>query len=103
MKLTDAIFLVCKYHKDDTKLPYVLDVLMEVWEFPLPYKIVAVLHNILETKITIDKLAELGYDSDVIEAIDTLTQREGEITEDYTKRISENRIALIIKEKMNNV
>ena len=61
-------------------------------------KIVAYLHDVVEdTNITLADLKEVGFDNDVIEAIDAITKRDGENYDDYIYRVSHNKIAKQVK------
>lgn len=66
----------------------------------LDEKVVAILHDILEdSEITKEELEELGYSSDVLEAIEILTRKEKEEYPKYIERIisSNNLTALNVK------
>lgn len=61
-------------------------------------KIVAYLHDVVEdTNVTLADLKEVGFDNDVIEAIDAITKRDGENYDDYIYRVSNNKIAKQVK------
>lgn len=61
-------------------------------------KIVAYLHDVVEdTNVTLADLKEVGFDNNVIEAIDAITKRDGENYDDYIYRVSNNKIAKQVK------
>ncbi|NJN38402.1 MAG: GTP pyrophosphokinase [Acaryochloridaceae cyanobacterium CSU_3_4] len=61
-------------------------------------KIVAVLHDTVEdSDLTLPDLAAAGFPSDVLAAIDAITQRQDESYEVYLARVIENPIALRVK------
>lgn len=61
-------------------------------------KIVALLHDVIEdTSYTIDDLIEIGFDNEIIEAVECLTKRKAEQYEYYIKRVSQNPIAKKVK------
>ncbi len=58
----------------------------------------AVLHDVVEdTTLSLDDLQRRGCSDHVVEAIDALTRREGEVAEDYYGRVAANPIALAVK------
>lgn len=63
-------------------------------------KVAAVLHDVVEdTKITLDDLRRAGIREDIVVAVDCLTHREGESTNDYLDRVASNKIARGVKDK----
>jgi len=62
-------------------------------------KIVAVLHDIIEdTPLTLLELKHEGdFSDEVIEAVDAITKREGESSNDYYRRLMINPLAVIVK------
>ena len=101
-----AITIAIKAHqkqKDRGGKPYIyhpLYVAMNCDE--LKYKIVAVLHDVVEdSDITIAELRDAGFDEDILEAVDLLTKKDedkhGQGYVEYLKRIRENDIALVVK------
>ena len=61
-------------------------------------KIVAVLHYVVEDSgITLEDLEKEGFSEKILEAIDALTKRKGENTEDYLIRVEANLLALKVK------
>jgi len=61
-------------------------------------KIVAVLHDTVEdTGITLKKLTAEGFSTQIIEAVDCLTRRKGEIYMDFIRRLKPNALARKVK------
>lgn len=61
-------------------------------------KTVALLHDVIEdTNCTINDLVKIGFDNEIIEAVECLTKREGEQYENYIKRVNQNPIARRVK------
>lgn len=61
-------------------------------------RITAVLHDVVEdTEITIDDLAQAGFSTEILEAIDALTKRKGETRLEAAARAASNPIARIVK------
>jgi len=61
-------------------------------------KIISILHDVVEdTYVTLDVLDKMGFDKDVIQAIDNLTKRKGELYESYMDRVSRNATSLLVK------
>ncbi len=61
-------------------------------------RIVAVLHDVVEdSPITLDDLSRKGFDAWVVDAVDCVSQRDGEPYPDYIGRVATNRIACEVK------
>ena len=61
-------------------------------------KIAALLHDVVEdTHVTLDDLRAAGIGEDVVVAVDRLTKRKEEKTEDYHKRVTSSDIAIEVK------
>ena len=61
-------------------------------------KIVALLHDVVEdTDVTLPRLRISGFSNDVVNAIDCITKREGEIYDDYLKRVASNELSKAVK------
>jgi (p)ppGpp synthase/HD superfamily hydrolase len=61
-------------------------------------KMVAILHDVVEdTDWTFEKLAQEGFPTEVIEALNCVTKREGEEYDDFVKRSASNKIARKVK------
>lgn len=62
------------------------------------YGIVAYLHDVVEdTNWTLDQLREKGFSSEIVEAVDAITRRKGEVYMDYINRCARNTIAIHVK------
>ena len=60
--------------------------------------VVALLHDVIEdTDYTIEKLRDLGFTEEQLEAIDCMTHRENENYLDYVRRVKNNPIAKAVK------
>lgn len=58
----------------------------------------ALLHDVAEdTEITLDDLRTLGYSDSVVNAVDCMSQREGEARKDYLNRLKPNETARRVK------
>lgn len=105
--LITAIKLATDGHslqKDLAGQPYILHPLavMMAFEFwPEKYKIVAVLHDIIEdTAIRPDNLrVAWGFSDEIVEALEALTKRDDEKYFDYIKRVMQNKIAIEVKKE----
>lgn len=63
-----------------------------------PAAVVAWLHDIVEdTPVTLRGLREVGFTDEVVYAVEALTRREGERSEDYYKRVRVNPLARMVK------
>lgn len=61
-------------------------------------RVVALLHDTIEdTDVTPDSLREAGMPEEIVEAVLSVTRREGETYEAFVKRASENRIGRVVK------
>ncbi len=59
---------------------------------------VALLHDVIEdTSVTPNDLRKAGFSDDIITALDCLTQREGEMRQEYIMRVAENLLATLVK------
>lgn len=60
--------------------------------------IVGALHDVVEdSEWTCEDLRKEGFSEEIVEAIDAISKREGEIYTDFIKRISKNELATIVK------
>lgn len=89
--------------KDKTGLPYILHIL-EVIEGlhrkDEEFIVVAILHDVVEdTKGIINAkfLLRDGFDKLIVDAVEVLTRKEGETYREYIIRVTQNRIATIVK------
>lgn len=61
-------------------------------------RIVAILHDVVEdSPISLDDLREAGFSEAIVEAVDALTNREGESYKDFIERLSPNPLARRVK------
>ena len=98
--LDDAITLAVKAHqgvKDKSGQPYILHPLRVMFSCDTEAeRIVAVLHDVVEdTPYTFDDL--LGFDEQVLAALDSVTKRDGEEYEAFIARAAANPIGRKVK------
>jgi (p)ppGpp synthase/HD superfamily hydrolase len=63
-------------------------------------QIVAILHDVVEdTEITLIDLERMGLDIRLVNAVDAITRRDGELYFDYIARVDANQIARWVKIK----
>lgn len=61
-------------------------------------KTVALLHDVVEdTETTINDLQQLGFNKEIVEAVQAITKKNGERYADYLKRVKANKIAKDVK------
>lgn len=61
-------------------------------------RIVAVLHDVVEdSNYTLEDIKNLGFDIEIIEALDCLTHKKGEDYFEYIKRVKTNELATYVK------
>lgn len=97
-----AIALACEAHrgqKDKAGQPYILHPLRLMLQFDsTPEQIVAVLHDVVEdSSVTLEHLRELGFQPEIIDAIDILSRREDESYDEFVERILASPIAIRVK------
>ncbi|MFH7807911.1 phosphohydrolase [Acinetobacter sp. BSP-153] len=100
--LENAIVLATTQHAgqlDKAGQPYILHPLRLMLQFSNPtLQIIAVLHDILEdTATTAEDLKELGFSTEIIQAIQALTKQTGESRLEATKRTVLNPLATQVK------
>ena len=107
--LEDAIAIAAQAHKgvkDKAGAVYILHPLRMMMRLTSEAEMMtAVLHDVVEdtrdyrkeNKWTIDKLRENGFSEEVLEAIDGVTNREGESYEKFIERAGKNPIARRVK------
>jgi (p)ppGpp synthase/HD superfamily hydrolase len=100
----DAIALAAMLHRgarypSPEAEPYVFHPLRVMLRFADPVEqTAAVLHDVVEdTELTLDDLRRAGYRSEVVAAIDALTQRPDESYEQYIGRAARNPVARRVK------
>jgi (p)ppGpp synthase/HD superfamily hydrolase len=100
--LEDAIELAVKAHrgqKDKYGRPYILHPLSLMLKMESDEQMTAaVLHDVVEdTSVTLEDLKREGFGPRILEAVDSLSRREGESYEDYIERLSGNPAAVKVK------
>ena len=102
-KLTNkALKLMYEKHKDQVDkqgIPYVFHPFIVANNMENEDEtIVALLHDVLEdTNTTLEDLKNLGFNDNIIEAIDTLTRKDDEDYQTYIERIGKNQLARKVK------
>ena len=100
-EIEKAIEIAVKKHrgqKTQEGRPYIThlwDVMCLCIDYGDEFEIVAMLKD---TRLSVEYLRKEGFAEDVIQAVDAITQREGEAYEDYMKRVAKNSVALRVKE-----
>jgi (p)ppGpp synthase/HD superfamily hydrolase len=84
---------------DKAGAPYIFHPLRLMFAVSKPFeKMAAVLHDVVEdTPIKLTDLQKMGFPTEVVEAVDALTKRDGESRMEAAKRAAENQIALAVK------
>jgi len=100
--LEDAILLAVNAHtgqKDKIGKDYVLHPLWVMNHIEgEKLKIVAVLHDVVEdTNVTLENLLNMGYSTEIVNAIDAITKRPGESRYSYLDRVMSNDLAFKVK------
>jgi len=100
--LEDAIRLAVEAHqnqRDRYGQPYVLHPLRVMFRLDNERdRVVGVLHDVIEdTRYTVEDLRGMGYSDEVLEALDSVTKREGEAYEDFVLRSRANPIGRRVK------
>ena len=100
--IEDAIIFATEAHRgqvDKAGNPYILHPLrLMCSQQNDTERIIAVLHDVVEdTDYTLDDLRKMGYEEDIVEAVDCLTRREDETYEEFIHRIKPNRLARRVK------
>ncbi|WP_434779450.1 hypothetical protein [Neisseria sp. Ec49-e6-T10] len=61
-------------------------------------QIISLLHDVVEdSDITLEQIAQLGFDQTIIDALNVLTKKEQEPYEQFIQRVSTNRLAIQVK------
>lgn len=101
--IEESIAFAAKCHEgqiDKMGQPYILHP-MRVMLMLLTFveRTVAILHDVVEDcdKVTLETLKERGYPDVVIEALDSVTKREGEAYHEYVRRAAQNPIGMKVK------
>ncbi|MGB0384826.1 MAG: HD domain-containing protein [Ardenticatenaceae bacterium] len=100
--LEEAIALAVEAHKgqvDKSGQPYILHPLRVMFRMQdETARIVGVLHDVVEdSETTFDDLRQMGYNEEVIEALDGVTRREKETYEEFIDRSQQNSISRRVK------
>ena len=100
--LTKAIELAKKAHEgqmDKGGSPYIGHPFRVMNQFEdEEEKIVGVLHDVVEdSDLTLEDLAKAGFSDRIVAAVDAITKREGEESDNYLNRVMNNSIALKVK------
>lgn len=100
--IEDAISIAAEAHKgvkDKAGAPYILHPLRMMMRLNSEAEMItAILHDVVEdSDWTIEKLREKGFSEEVLEAVECVTNREGESYEDFVKRAAKNKIAKQVK------
>lgn len=100
--IEDTIIFATEAHRgqvDKAGIPYILHPLRLMCNQQNDTeRIIAVLHDVIEdTDYTLDDLRRMGYEEEIVEAVDCLTRREEETYEEFIQRIKPNRLARCVK------
>jgi (p)ppGpp synthase/HD superfamily hydrolase len=101
--LERAIVIAAEAHsgiKDKGGAPYILHPLRMMLKLSTPEeRIVAVLHDVCEDcpEWTLERLKTEGFPDKIIEALDSVTKREGEAYKDFALRAASNPIGRSVK------
>lgn len=100
--LERAIVIAAQAHAgqvDKAGAPYILHPLRVMLAVDTPdERIVAVLHDVVEdTDWTLDRLRAEGFAESIVEAVDSVTRRDGESYEDFVQRAARNPIGRNVK------
>jgi len=101
--LERAIAIAAEAHTgqtDKAKAPYILHPLRVMMALDTEeQKIVGVLHDVVEDcdAWTFERLREEGFSEAVLDAIDAVSEREGEDYEEFVRRASQNSIGAQVK------
>jgi (p)ppGpp synthase/HD superfamily hydrolase len=101
-QLEAAIALAVTHHSgqaDKNGLPYILHSIAVMNQMESIFgKTIAVMHDLVEdTAITLERLKQLGFDDEIILAIDHLTKRENEDYAEFIQRCAHNPFARNVK------
>ena len=86
-------------YRRDGVTPYITHPVTIAGKFQSPIlKSIALLHDVIEdTYVTKDDLLNWGISPMVVDAVETLTKKEGENYLDYILRVKENQLAILVK------
>lgn len=97
-----AIIIAANAHAgqvDKAGQPYIYHPLRVMMSLDTPEeKMAAVLHDVIEdSELTLEDLRVSGFSEQVIQAVESVTKREGENYEDFVERASHNAIGKKVK------
>jgi guanosine-3',5'-bis(diphosphate) 3'-pyrophosphohydrolase len=100
--LDKAIQLAARIHarqKDRYGRPYILHPLRVMMRVRTDQeKIVAILHDVVEdSDLEAKDLTKEGFSPEIVAAVDCLSKRDGEVYQDYIKRVLPNPLARTVK------
>ncbi len=100
--IKDAILIAAQAHKgikDKTGAPYILHPLRMMMRMKSEAEMMtAILHDVVEdSSWTVERLREKGFSEAVLEAVECVTNREGESYEEFIERAGRNPIARQVK------
>jgi len=98
-KAIELAFKVHKNQKDRYGKPYIFHPLRVMNKVEGDNeKIVAILHDVMEDSDLIkEDLKMEGFPEEIIEAVDSISKREGEEYSDYINRVMQNKLAVKVK------
>lgn len=102
MNLSKAILIATTAHEnqvDKAGAPYIFHPLRVMLSLEtIKQQICGVLHDVIEdTPVTLEKLKALGFEEEIITALDALTRRTNESYDDFISRVLENQLACHVK------
>jgi (p)ppGpp synthase/HD superfamily hydrolase len=100
--IEDAIAIAAQVHKGQTDKAgavYIMHPLRLMMKMETEAEMItAVLHDVVEdSDWTIEKLRDEGFSDEVLAAVESVTNREGESYDEFVKRASENSIGRRVK------
>jgi (p)ppGpp synthase/HD superfamily hydrolase len=100
--LEDAIVLATHAHagqKDKVGMPVILHPIRVMLACMTPKQMmVGILHDVVEdTNITLKDLLKDGYPEDIVNAVDSVSKRDGESWEEFIGRCSKNQLGAEVK------
>jgi (p)ppGpp synthase/HD superfamily hydrolase len=100
--IEDAIIFATEAHRgqvDRAGRPYILHPLRLMCHLQSDTeRMIAVLHDVIEdSDYTLDDLRKMGYEEEIVEAVDCLTRRDDETYHEFIQRIKPNRLARRVK------
>lgn len=100
--LEKAISLASEAHSgqlDKAGRPYILHSLRLMLKFESEAEmIIAILHDIVEDcDVSLEAIKGHGFSHEIVDAIESITKRDGEAYEDFISRVARNQLATKIK------